>query len=49
MQIVNLHDEPAHVGKTYSFLAVNLFEPTKKRKALEQHWSTVASLNIITP
>lgn len=49
MQIINLHDGPAHVGKTQSFLAVNMTEPTKKRKALEQYWSTVASLDVITP
>lgn len=48
MQIINLHDGPAHVGKTHRFLAVNLVEPTEKKKALEQHWSTIASLNIIT-
>lgn len=36
MQIINLHDRPAHVGKTHGFLTVNLVAPTKKRKALEQ-------------
>lgn len=36
MEIINLHNGPAHVGKTHSFLAVNLVEPTKKRKALER-------------
>lgn len=49
MQIINLHDGPAHVGKTHGFLAVNLVAPTKKRQALEQDWSTIASLHVITP
>lgn len=35
MQIINLHERPAHVGKAHGFLAVNLVTPTKKRKALE--------------
>lgn len=49
MQIINLHDGPAHVGKTHGFLAVNLVAPTKERKTLEQDQSTIASLNVITP
>lgn len=34
MQIINLHDGPAHVGKTHRFLAVNLVEPTEKKRPL---------------
>lgn len=44
MQIINLHERPAHVGKAHGFLAVNLVTPRKERPL-----SMIASLDIITP